>query len=181
MKNWFKICEYILLFLCLALLQRAFCYKSSFGFKLRDLSCAGSCNLFRLPNPLLEQVELLRNAPNDQLRYQQLLFWAKCCQSIPEILKVEQNKVPGCVSSVYIHAQKDSAGKVYFVGDSDAQLTKGLLFLLITGLSNQTAEDIIAVDPAFIGYAGISASLTPGRNSGFLNIIQLMKRQASRL
>lgn len=73
-------------------------------------------------------------------------------------LKIPENKVPGCLSVVHVHAtHKD--GKTYFQGDSDAQLTKGLVALLVEGLSGHTAAEIRAVRPEFINYAGAHTQL----------------------
>jgi len=117
-------------------------------------------------------------APDNTLRHQQLLFYAKDAKPLPSQYHNSENKVPGCLSTVYVVAQKDDEGKIQFRGDSDALITKGLVSLLIRGLSGYTAEEIVAVKPEFIKEAGITQSLTPGRNNGFLNMLNTMKKKA---
>mmetsp|Transcript_14653 Transcript_14653/g.25030 ORF Transcript_14653/g.25030 Transcript_14653/m.25030 type:complete len:204 (+) Transcript_14653:445-1056(+) len=72
-------------------------------------------------------------------------------------------------------------GKVYYEGESDSELTKGLAALLVTGLSGSTPEEIMAVTPEFITTLGLKATLTPSRNNGFLNMLKRMQRIAFEL
>eukprot|EP00468_Gymnochlora_sp_CCMP2014_P011722 CAMPEP_0167758058 /NCGR_PEP_ID=MMETSP0110_2-20121227/10263_1 /TAXON_ID=629695 /ORGANISM="Gymnochlora sp., Strain CCMP2014" /LENGTH=184 /DNA_ID=CAMNT_0007644303 /DNA_START=142 /DNA_END=696 /DNA_ORIENTATION=+ len=139
-------------------------------------SVESSLNL--TPN-LEKEVLRLKMAPDNTMRHQQLLFYAKQNEPLAREFLRAENKVPGCLSSVWVVAKKDENGKVYFRGDSDALITKGLVSLLVKGLSGYTAEEIIAVKPEFIKFAGISGSLTPGRNNGFLNMLNTMKRKAA--
>jgi len=113
-----------------------------------------------LPAKLKKMSQQLRLL-DDRSRVQQLLYMASRVAPLKDYLRTSENKVPGCLSTVYVVASKKD-GKIFFEGDSDAQLTKGLVGLLIEGLSGSSAEEIQSVKPEFILYTGIGATLTPG-------------------
>jgi len=79
------------------------------------------------------------------------------------------------VSQVYITANL-ADGKVLYQGDSDAQLVKGLVALLVEGLSGLTPAEIATITPYFIQDTGLNVSLTPSRANGFYNIFQMKKK-----
>jgi cysteine desulfuration protein SufE len=110
-------------------------------------------------------------------RYEQLLWYAKNLEGLPEDDKVPDNKVQGCVSQVYITAKLDD-GQVYYQGDSDAQITKGLVALLIEGLNGVSPQAILDLSPDFIKETQLDVSLTPSRANGFYNIFKLMQKKA---
>lgn len=130
-----------------------------------------------LPEKLERIVEKFKRRSNPKQRYEQLLWYAKKLPAMPEETKTEENKVKGCVSQVYITASLED-GKVWYQGDSDAQLVKGLVAFLIEGLNGLTPQEIIQVTPDFIEETGLKVSLTPSRANGFYNIFQTMKKKA---
>eukprot|EP00931_Biecheleriopsis_adriatica_P003686 TRINITY_DN105462_c0_g1_i1.p1 TRINITY_DN105462_c0_g1~~TRINITY_DN105462_c0_g1_i1.p1 ORF type:complete len:737 (+),score=192.03 TRINITY_DN105462_c0_g1_i1:319-2211(+) len=123
----------------------------------------------------------LAGLPNDRTRYQQLMALAGKLGSMADELKTPENKVPGCLSTVHVHATLESDGTVSFQGDSDALISKGLVALLVLCLSGCTPAEIAAVKPEFIQASGITASLTPGRNNGFYNMFKLMNKKVAAL
>lgn len=130
-----------------------------------------------LPPNLARIVEKFKRRENPKQRYEQLLWYASKLDAMPETGKTSENKVSGCVSQVFITADLED-GKVWFQGDSDAQLVKGLVALLIKGLNGLTPAEILAVEPDFIDETGLKVSLTPSRANGFYNIFQTMKNKA---
>ncbi len=130
-----------------------------------------------LPANLDRIVQRFKRRSNPKQRYEQLLWYAKKLEEIPSESKIPENKVNGCVSQVYITADLED-DKVWYKGDSDAQLVKGLVALLIEGLNGLSPDEILAVTPDFIEETGLKVSLTPSRANGFYNIFQTMKKKA---
>lgn len=134
---------------------------------------------------LLKISNAFESIGDDKLRYKQLLFMATQLKPMEPASQIPENKVPGCLSTVHVDGSVEMTDTgeylIHFVGDSDGLLTKGLVALLVRGLSGNTAAAIQKVDPAFIQKAGIASSLTPGRNNGFLNMLAVMKRKALEL
>ncbi|HAC62762.1 MAG TPA: cysteine desulfuration protein SufE [Cyanothece sp. UBA12306] len=130
-----------------------------------------------LPPKLDTIVQKFKRREDPKKRYEQLLWYAKKLEAMPEEGKIAENKVQGCVSQVYITANLQD-GKVWYQGDSDAQLVKGLVAFLIEGLNGLPPAEILQVTPDFIEETGLKVSLTPSRANGFYNIFQLMKQKA---
>ncbi|MDJ0693745.1 MAG: SufE family protein [Mastigocoleus sp. MO_167.B18] len=130
-----------------------------------------------LPPALAKIVKRFQRVSDNKRRYEQLIYYGQRLSEFPQSDKVAENKVPGCVSQVYVTASSDE-GKVFYQGDSDSQLTKGLLGLLIEGLNGSTANEIVQLAPDFIKETGLNASLTPSRANGFYNIFKTMQKKA---
>ncbi|MFZ9752625.1 MAG: SufE family protein [Cyanobium sp.] len=132
-------------------------------------------------SPALDRiVARLGSAADPKRRYEYVLWLAKRLEPFPAELRCEAFKVRGCVSQVYVVGELRQ-GKLHWQGDSDAQITKGLLALLMEGLEGLTPAEAQAIDPAFIAATGLQASLTPSRANGFLNILRTMQGQAAAL
>jgi sulfur transfer protein SufE/stress-induced morphogen len=146
-------------------------------------------NTLNLTPQLRMMTDAFSSIPDERTRHKQLLYMASKLPSVDDTVRIPENKVPGCLSAVYVdctatlqRVKREEDDKqqwtVEYIGDSDGQLTKGLLALLIRGLNGHTPDEINAVNPTFVKYAKIAQSLTPGRNNGFLNMLNVMKQKA---
>ena len=105
-------------------------------------------------------------------RYKKLIQLGKEMPAMPEELKTEENKVRGCQSQVWIKTEKKSDGLIYFTGDSDALLVRGLV-ALVTGIYSQAkAEDILKTPPDFVKSLGFETHLSPSRTNGLYSMIK---------
>ena len=111
-------------------------------------------------------------------KYEYLIDLGKKLSPLDEAYKKEEYKIKGCQSSVWIHSyEKD--GLVYFEGDSDAVIVKGLVSMMIMVLSGQTPATIVNADLAFINTIGLSSHLAQTRSNGLRSMIKQMKLEAS--
>ena len=132
-------------------------------------------------SPALDRiVERLGASGDPKRRYEYVLWLAKKLEPLPDDLRQNSHKVRGCVSQVYVVGSLTD-GHLHWQGDSDAQITKGLLALLIEGMEGLTPAQVAAIDPGFLAATGLQTSLTPSRANGFLNIFRTMQAQARQL
>jgi cysteine desulfuration protein SufE len=110
-------------------------------------------------------------------KYEHIIQLGKELPLIDEQYKKDENLIRGCQSRVWLHAAMEE-GKVVFTADSDAIITKGLVGLMISVLSNQPAKDIATADIYFIDKIGLKSHLSPTRSNGLLSMLKQMKMYA---
>ena len=69
-------------------------------------------------------------------------------------------------------------GKIYYKGDSDAILVRGIVALLIDVLSGHTPQEIIDADLYFIDRIGLREHLSPTRSNGVAAMLKQMRLYA---
>lgn len=110
-------------------------------------------------------------------RYKKLIEIGRELPDLPPEKRTEEAKVKGCQSQVWIHARFEG-GRIYFEGDSDAILVKGLVALLLKVYSAATPDDILNTPPDFIKDIGLETKLSPSRASGLVSMIKQMRYYA---
>lgn len=106
-------------------------------------------------------------------RYSMLIEMGKECPMIDTQYRNDEHLINGCQSRVWLHAEMKD-GKIYFTADSDAVITKGIIYLLIKVFSGQTPSDILAADMSFLDEIGLKEHLSPTRSNGLLSMVKQM-------
>jgi len=110
-------------------------------------------------------------------KYEYIIQLGKELPLIDEQYKTEDNLIRGCQSRVWLHADyKD--GKLFFTGDSDALITKGLVSMVVQVLSGHTPKEIADAEIYFIDAIGLRSHLSPTRSNGLLSMLKQMKMYA---
>jgi cysteine desulfuration protein SufE len=96
-----------------------------------------------------------------------------------EALKVEEFRVTGCQSQVWMHAQIQADGNVHFQIASDALIVKGLISLLLKVYNHQSPETIMRTEPSFMEAIGMAEHLSMTRRNGLASMLKQMKLYAT--
>jgi cysteine desulfuration protein SufE len=110
-------------------------------------------------------------------KYEYIIDLGKKLPPLDQKYRVDENKVRGCQSTVWLAAEF-SNGKVFYKADSDAVIVKGLISMLIRVLSGQTPDEIVAAKLAFINEIGMTNHLAQTRSNGLLAMVKQMKNYA---
>ncbi len=110
-------------------------------------------------------------------KYEYLIELGKNLDSYPESAKTDEKLIKGCQSRVWLDYKVED-GKIFFIADSDAIITKGIISLLISVYSGRRASEIADDDFGFIEKIGLKENLSPTRVNGLASMIATIKRIA---
>ena len=112
-------------------------------------------------------------------RYQYLIDLGRKLPAFPEADKIEQNRLHGCQSLVWIVAE-DNADRLDFRAISDSAIVSGLIFLALRVYSGRPAAEILATEPDFIHAIGLARHLSPTRSNGLSALLGHIRDTAQR-
>lgn len=110
-------------------------------------------------------------------KYNYIIELGKELPGLDESLKEQKQLIRGCQAQVWLHADFQD-GRVVFMADSDALITKGIVALLIRVLSGHRPEEILESDLSFIDEIGLKEHLSQTRSNGLVNMIKQMRLYA---
>jgi cysteine desulfuration protein SufE len=110
-------------------------------------------------------------------KYEYIIDLGKKLLPLDDQYKIDDNKVRGCQSTVWLVADFID-GKVIYKAESDAVIVKGLISSLIRVLSGHTPDEIINAKLAFIQQIGMTTHLAQTRSNGLLSMVKQMKNYA---
>ena len=124
---------------------------------------------------LIDNFEFLESW-EDKYRY--IIELGEKLTPLPEQFHSEEWKVQGCQSQVWLLPQKQN-GLLYFTGDSDAMIVKGLIAIVLIIYNNKSPSEIKAVEVEDIfAKLGLSEHLSPSRRNGLLAMTNKIKYYA---
>jgi len=98
-------------------------------------------------------------------KYKYIITKGKELDNLSDGYKEDKFLVKGCQSKVWFHAEIRD-GVVYFQGDSDASIVRGIVALLLYVYSGSTPDEILATKPTFLEDIGLREHLSMSRSNG---------------
>lgn len=114
-------------------------------------------------------------------RYQYIIELGDQLDEMPAELKNEQTRVEGCVSNVWLvsNVQPGVPPRIQFIADSDSQIVRGLVAMLLMVYSGRTPQEIIDVDiDAVFERVGLKQHLSRSRSNGLRSMVRRIRQIA---
>ena len=104
-------------------------------------------------------------------RYRLLIDLGNSLEPMPYALKTDATKVRGCSASVWVYPTIEE-GRLHFLADSDAAITKGIVALVLTAVQDRPAAEVADVDVAeCLAQFELGKHLSANRTQGVPNMI----------
>jgi len=116
-------------------------------------------------------------------RYRYLIELGRMLPPMPDAEKTAAARVHGCTSQVWLTVDETGEppeNRLWFRGDSDAMIVKGLVAVLIAFFGGRTPSEIAAADAvAELDTLGLREHLTTQRSNGLVAMVQRIRSEAA--
>lgn len=129
-------------------------------------------NIRDIQDEIIEEFELLADDREATLYY--LMELGDKMKPLDDKFKTDENLIKGCQSKVWLHPDFID-NKVIFLADSNTDITRGLVSLLVRIFSGQSPDNIINTELDFINKIGMNQIIGSQRSNGFTAMIKQMK------
>ncbi|MDE2436084.1 MAG: SufE family protein [Sphingomonadales bacterium] len=115
-------------------------------------------------------------------RYRLLIELGRELEPMPAALKTDATLVRGCSASVWVYPVPQADGRLHFLADSNAAITKGIVALVLAAVQDQPAREVAGMDIAgALEPFDLKNQLSSNRTQGVPNMIALVKETAARI
>ena len=135
-----------------------------------------------MPSPSLADVQADYELLEADDRYRLLIDLGRDLEAMPEALKTEATLVRGCSASVWLYPVQRPDGRLHFLADSNAAITKGVVALVLAAVQDRLPAEVADMDVAdALGPFQLARELSSNRTQGIPNMIALVRDTAARL
>ena len=114
-------------------------------------------------------------------RYRLLIDLGRALEDMPDALKTDATLVRGCSAAVWVYPTRTDDGRLHFLADSNAAITKGIIALVLLTVQDKPAAEIVATDiEAALAPFDLRNQLSSNRTQGIPNMIALIQATAQR-
>jgi cysteine desulfuration protein SufE len=114
-------------------------------------------------------------------RYRLLIDLGRDLEDMPEALKTDATLVRGCSAAVWVYPTVRDDGRLHFLADSNAAITKGIIALILLTVQDQAPDAILVIDiEADLASFDLKNQLSSNRTQGIPNMIALIRETARR-
>ena len=107
---------------------------------------------------------------HDRLQY--IIDLAKDVPPLSEEHKIEENKIRGCVSSLWVVGKANDDGTMSYQHDAESYMTKGTAKVIVDIVNGEHRNEIANLNLENFRELGIKELLTMQRQVGFASLIQ---------
>jgi len=111
----------------------------------------------------------------DRLEY--IIGLAALMDAVPESYKQDEFLIPGCVSRLWL-IPKYETHTLTLMADAEAQITKGITYIVLDILNNQSYEGLSNIQLKDFTDLGFAQLLTPQRQNGLGSLILTIRHYA---